>query len=278
MARGRPILASLIVSIGVISLAVPGSSAFAGEFMILAGAFQQGWGWAVAGLVAIVLAAMYMLRLVSAVLHREPGEAVPEQAPDLRPAELCIVGALLVADARALGLAGRDQQALLRLPRRSDTLLGDASPRRPQVGARLHLGSLERPRHLPAGRERRRDQQRRRSTGSRWRPRSRSPPRRRSRCSSPCSCPRARASRPAWLVCLAGYAAALADCGSALRPQRPCAGGDRQRPLPRSLRRAGGDDRGRGGAADRARLLRRAGGARPCRPSASRCSPRPAAA
>ena len=30
MARGRPILASLIVSIGVISLAVPGSNAFSG--------------------------------------------------------------------------------------------------------------------------------------------------------------------------------------------------------------------------------------------------------
>ena len=95
MARGRPILASLLVTIGVISLAVPGSGAFAGELMILAGAFQRGWGWALVGLVAIVLAAMYMLRLISAVLHREPGDAVPERAPDLRPAELCIVGALL---------------------------------------------------------------------------------------------------------------------------------------------------------------------------------------
>ena len=95
MARWRPILASLLVTIGVISLAVPGSSAFAGEFMILAGTFQQGWGWALAGLVAIVLAAMYTLRLISAVLHREPGEAAAEQAHDMRPAELCIVGALL---------------------------------------------------------------------------------------------------------------------------------------------------------------------------------------
>ena len=45
---------------------------------------------------AIVLAAMYMLRLVSAVLHREPGEAVPEKAPDLRRSELSIVGALVI--------------------------------------------------------------------------------------------------------------------------------------------------------------------------------------
>ncbi|MGD0167572.1 MAG: NADH-quinone oxidoreductase subunit M [Gaiellaceae bacterium] len=96
-ARGRPILASLIVTIAVISLAVPGSGAFAGEFLILAGAFQQGWGWALVGLVAIVLAAMYMLRLVSAVLHREVGEAVSAEARDLGPTELCIVGSLLVA-------------------------------------------------------------------------------------------------------------------------------------------------------------------------------------
>jgi hypothetical protein len=34
---------------------------------------------------------MYMLRLVSAVLHREPGPAVDERALDLRPAELGVI-------------------------------------------------------------------------------------------------------------------------------------------------------------------------------------------
>jgi len=38
---------------------------------------------------------MYMLRLVSALLHREVGEAVPKKAPDVCLPELCIVGALL---------------------------------------------------------------------------------------------------------------------------------------------------------------------------------------
>jgi NADH-quinone oxidoreductase subunit M len=88
MARGRPALATLLMTTGVIALAVPLSSAFAGEFLILAGVFQRGWGWAVAGAVAIVLAAMYMLRLISAVLHREVGPAVSDAALDLRPAEL----------------------------------------------------------------------------------------------------------------------------------------------------------------------------------------------
>jgi NADH-quinone oxidoreductase subunit M len=91
MARGRPALATVLMTVGVIALAVPGSAAFAGEFAILAGVFRTGWGYAVVGAVAIVLAAMYMLRLISAVLHREPGPAVTEAALDLRPAELSVI-------------------------------------------------------------------------------------------------------------------------------------------------------------------------------------------
>jgi NADH-quinone oxidoreductase subunit M len=91
MARGRPALATVLMTTGVITLAVPLSSAFAGEFLILAGIFQRGWGWAVTGAVAMVLAAMYALRLISAVLHREVGPAVSDAALDLRPAELGVV-------------------------------------------------------------------------------------------------------------------------------------------------------------------------------------------
>jgi NADH:ubiquinone oxidoreductase subunit 4 (subunit M) len=53
--------------------------------------FRHGWGWSVVGAVAIVLAAMYMLRLISAVLHRDVGPAVSDAALDLRPAELGVV-------------------------------------------------------------------------------------------------------------------------------------------------------------------------------------------
>jgi NADH-quinone oxidoreductase subunit M len=95
MARGRPALATVLMTAGVITLAVPGSTAFAGEFLILAGVFNQGWGWAVAGALGIVLAAMYMLRLISAVLHGQVGSAVPHEALDLRPAELAVVAPLV---------------------------------------------------------------------------------------------------------------------------------------------------------------------------------------
>ena len=91
MARGRPVLATLLMTTGIIALAVPGSVAFAGEFLILAGIYGVGWGWAVVGAAAIVLAAMYMLRLISAVLHAARGRDVREDAPDVRPYELALV-------------------------------------------------------------------------------------------------------------------------------------------------------------------------------------------
>jgi NADH-quinone oxidoreductase subunit M len=96
MARGRPALATLIMTVGVISLAVPLSTTFAGEFLILAGVFQQGWAWAVIGAAAIVLAAMYMLRAISGVLHQDVGPSVPDAATDLRLGELAILVPLVL--------------------------------------------------------------------------------------------------------------------------------------------------------------------------------------
>jgi NADH-quinone oxidoreductase subunit M len=87
----------MLMTTGIIALAVPGSVAFAGEFLILAGVYGAGWGWAVVGAGAIVLAAMYMLRLISAVLHRAQGPDVRDESPDLRPLELALVVPLVAA-------------------------------------------------------------------------------------------------------------------------------------------------------------------------------------
>jgi NADH-quinone oxidoreductase subunit M len=110
MARGRPALATLLMTVGVIALAVPGSAAFAGEFLILAGVYQQGWWWAVIGASGIVLAAMYMLRLISAVLHEARGPVVADEALDLRPGELALivplVGVLVALSFWPAGISG----------------------------------------------------------------------------------------------------------------------------------------------------------------------------
>jgi NADH-quinone oxidoreductase subunit M len=96
MAKGRPILATLVMVTGMFALAVPGSANFAGEFAILAGVFSRGWGYAAVGAAAIVLAAMYVLRLISAVLHEDRGSAVREDAGDLVPDEVWLVAPLVL--------------------------------------------------------------------------------------------------------------------------------------------------------------------------------------
>jgi NADH-quinone oxidoreductase subunit M len=91
MAKGRPILATLVMALGMFTLAVPGSTNFAGEFAILAGVFDHGWGYAAVGAAAIVLAALYALRLISAILHERRGTAVRTEGDDLVSGELVLV-------------------------------------------------------------------------------------------------------------------------------------------------------------------------------------------
>lgn len=97
LARGRPILATMLITLGVIALAVPGSGVFAAEFLVLNGIFTVGWGWAVVGAVAIVLAAAYMLRAISATLHARAGPAVRRETRDLRVAEVALLAPLVAA-------------------------------------------------------------------------------------------------------------------------------------------------------------------------------------
>jgi NADH-quinone oxidoreductase subunit M len=117
------VLATVVLTAGMIALAVPGSTTFAGEFLIMAGVYGQGWGYTAIAALGIVLAAMYTLRLISAVLHDRQGAAVRDEALDLRPGELGLVvplvAVLLVLSAcpalvseRVIG--GRDDPAFFR--------------------------------------------------------------------------------------------------------------------------------------------------------------------
>ena len=91
LAKGRPALATVVIVLGMFTLAVPGSTNFAGEFAILAGVFQRGWGYAAVGAAAIVLAAMYALRLVSAILHDRRSSGGADGGTDLVGGELVLV-------------------------------------------------------------------------------------------------------------------------------------------------------------------------------------------
>jgi NADH-quinone oxidoreductase subunit M len=77
LARGRAGLATIVMTAGIATLAVPGSSLFASEFLVLLGAFRDWWLIGALASLAIVLAAMYMLRWISAVLHDAPADPSP---------------------------------------------------------------------------------------------------------------------------------------------------------------------------------------------------------
>jgi NADH-quinone oxidoreductase subunit M len=77
LARGRPALATIVMTTGIAALAVPGSALFASEFLVLLGAFRDWWLIGALASLAIVLAAMYMLRWISALLHDAPAEPSP---------------------------------------------------------------------------------------------------------------------------------------------------------------------------------------------------------
>jgi NADH-quinone oxidoreductase subunit M len=87
-----------VIIVGVAALAVPGSNAFASEFLVLLGAFQAKAAVGVIASLAVILAAMYMLRWISAILHDREGDAVgATNPPELKSGALAVVIPLVAA-------------------------------------------------------------------------------------------------------------------------------------------------------------------------------------
>jgi NADH-quinone oxidoreductase subunit M len=111
LANGRPRFSTILLIAALWALAVPGSSTFVSELYVLLGAFQAEALLGAAASLAIVLAAMYMLRWYSALAHEEDGPRVPPDTPDMRAGELGIavpiVLILLVLSAYPAGVMDR---------------------------------------------------------------------------------------------------------------------------------------------------------------------------
>jgi NADH-quinone oxidoreductase subunit M len=69
MAFRAPVLAALFLIVALATLAMPGSSNFVGEFMILLGVFQSKLAIAVIAFSGVVGAAVYMLRVYIGSMH-----------------------------------------------------------------------------------------------------------------------------------------------------------------------------------------------------------------
>jgi NADH-quinone oxidoreductase subunit M len=111
LANGRPVISTVFLITALFTLAVPGSAVFVSEIYILIGAFQFQALVGAAAACAIVLAAMYMLRWYSALVHEDDGPNVSPGTPDLRLGELGIavplVLILLVLSAYPFGVMER---------------------------------------------------------------------------------------------------------------------------------------------------------------------------
>jgi NADH-quinone oxidoreductase subunit M len=90
-----PVLASLFIIVTFANLAMPGSSNFIGEFMILLGTFDSHMVYALIASVAVVGAGFYALRLLIRAMHNRVGgrvhsfEVKPSEAIAIVP--LCLI-------------------------------------------------------------------------------------------------------------------------------------------------------------------------------------------
>ncbi|HEX5223886.1 MAG TPA: NADH-quinone oxidoreductase subunit M [Solirubrobacteraceae bacterium] len=76
IATRAPVFASLFLIVSLATLAMPGSSNFVGEFLILLGAFQAKLAIAIVAFTGVVLASVYALRLFIRSVHNRVGAKV----------------------------------------------------------------------------------------------------------------------------------------------------------------------------------------------------------
>ncbi len=100
--RKAPVMAAAFMLVMLASIGVPGLNGFVGEFLILAGTFIGHRWWAVAAMVGVVLAAVYLLWAYQQVFHgRREGDERPEQ-PERPFKELTVREGLVLAPLLAL--------------------------------------------------------------------------------------------------------------------------------------------------------------------------------
>jgi NADH-quinone oxidoreductase subunit M len=96
-----PVLTTLFLIVAMANLAIPGSSNFVGEFLILLGVFNAKLAIACIAFIGVVLASVYTLRLFIRAMHNRVGQDVVSRDASradsivLVPLVLCILGLAL---------------------------------------------------------------------------------------------------------------------------------------------------------------------------------------
>jgi NADH:ubiquinone oxidoreductase subunit 4 (subunit M) len=79
-----PVLASIVLIVSLATLAMPGSSNFVGEFLILLGVFKAKLAIAIIAFSGVVLASVYALRLFIRAMHNRVGSGVQSREISIR--------------------------------------------------------------------------------------------------------------------------------------------------------------------------------------------------
>ena len=134
-----PVLAALFLIVSLATLAMPGSSNFVGEFMILLGTFRAHQAIAIIAFIGVVGAAFYALRLFIGSMHNRVGSRVTPR--DIGLSDLVVL-VPLVAVILALAFypqwgLRRSQATLYRTlaPAALQSRSGQATAQRPPAGA-----------------------------------------------------------------------------------------------------------------------------------------------
>src|SRR5438874_6554891 len=98
LAFRAPVLATIFLIVALATLAMPGSSNFVGEFLILLGVFKTKLAIAAVAFTGVVMASVYALRLLIGAMHNRVG-------PGVRSREISLLdGAVLVPILAVVGL------------------------------------------------------------------------------------------------------------------------------------------------------------------------------
>ena len=127
-ARGSP---SMFLITTLASIGLPLLNNFVGEFLVLQGAAQANFRWAVFAAIGVILSAGYMLWMYQRVFYGETPDEVTHHMPDLTPREWAIVLPLVVL----MVWMGIGTQTFLPPIRESNAAILESMSQRPVVAA-----------------------------------------------------------------------------------------------------------------------------------------------
>lgn len=96
LARKIPLLATVLLIIGLASIGLPGTNGFVGEFLILAGAFKANWIYGAVAVIGVIFGAAYFLWYYERAMFGPVASALPHTISDLNTREWAISVALSV--------------------------------------------------------------------------------------------------------------------------------------------------------------------------------------